>query len=179
LVDMPVDEKNLKRLVADLTTIETISATPTHDQNGDEGPQDLDIVAPPYLQIACRRLWERQFNSANSAKPATATGEPPEEKFLSDYKDGAAREMLKSFCEEILNACDKGDRALIAEAFNYLVTKKGAKMAYALASLADHMGVKEKRLESVLHRLSDDNSRILRESKGPDRALWYELYHDM
>lgn len=176
LVDMPVDEKKLKRLVADLTTIETISATPTHDQNGNEGAQDMDIVAPPYLQIACRRLWERQFNSANRANPAA---EPPEEKFLSNYKDGAAREMLKSFCEEILNAFNKGDRALIAEAFNYLVTKKGAKMAYALASLADHMGVKEERLESVLHRLSDDNSRILRESKGPDRALWYELYHDM
>jgi WD40 repeat protein len=176
LVDMPVDEKKLKLLVADLTTIETISATPTHDQNGDEGPQDSDIVAPPYLQIACRRLWERQFNSAKSI---AQNGNTEAEKFLSDYKDDDARAMLRSFCEEILNAFNKRDRALLAEAFAYLVTKKGAKMAYPLSSLADHMGVKEASLEPILHSLSEMDSRILRESKGPDHALWYELYHDI
>src|SRR6185503_5996518 len=43
LVDMPVDDKKLKRLVVDLTTIETISATPTHNLNGDDGPQESDV----------------------------------------------------------------------------------------------------------------------------------------
>lgn len=179
LVEMPVHEDHLTEFVRELTWICRAESTVKPDQNGSETAVDLDIVPPPYLQIACRRLWERQFNSANSAKPQADGDETPEEQFLSDYKRGDAREMLKSFCEEILNAFNSRDRALIAEAFNYLVTKKGAKMAYALSSLAEHMGVKEERLQSVLHRLSDPDSRILRESKGPDDVLWYELYHDM
>ena len=179
LVDMPVHEDQLTDFVRELTWICRAESTAKPEQNGNETSQDLDIVPPPYLQIACRRLWERQFNSPNSARPAAEEDETPEEQFLSDYKRGDAREMLKSFCEEILDAFNKRDRALIAEAFNYLVTKKGAKMAYALSSLAEHMGVKEDRLQSVLHRLSDPDSRILRESKGPDDVLWYELYHDM
>jgi WD40 repeat protein len=181
LVDMPVEHQQLTKLVGELARIEQTETTTPYDQNGNEAADelDLDLVEPPYLQIACRRLWERQFNSANSIKSRPATSEAQEEKFLSDYQRGDAREMLKSFCEEILNAFNKRERALLAEAFNYLVTKKGAKMAYALSSLADHMGVKEAPLESILHRLSDPDSRILRESQDPDRALWYELYHDM
>ena len=170
LVDMPVEDTQLDHLASDLTKIAKADFTSKQDQNGNEASLDLDIVAPPYLQIACKRLWERQFSSLNG-------NQPHEERFLSNYKSGEAREMLKSFCEEILNAFNKRDRALLAEAFNYLVTKQGAKMAYALSSLAEHMGVKEERLEPVLHRLSD--ARILRESRGADSALWYELYHDM
>jgi WD40 repeat protein len=176
-VDMAVDEKQVVTLVGELASIEKTEVTTTTGQNGNEPAQDLEIVAPPYLQIACRRLWDQQFNSVNGSKPPAT--EPQEEKFLSRYEHGNARAMLKSFCEEILNAFNSRDRALLAEAFNFLVTKRGAKMAYALSSLADHMGVKENQLEPILHHLSEQNSRILRESKGPDNALWYELYHDM
>ena len=175
-VNVPVDKERLAILIDDLTKIRTTATT----SNNHEPQLDVDIVAPPYLQIACQRLWDRQFNSSKDGEPPPTDDKTEENPaFLTKYVVGDARSMLKSFCEDILKAFKKHERSLLAEAFNFLVTKRGAKMAYELSSLADHMSVKEDVLKPVLHRLSDFNSRILRESNGPDQALWFELYHDM
>ena len=200
-VNVPVAEDRLELLVDDLTKIKAAAVATS---NNHESQMDVDTVAPPYLQIACKKLWDQQFKLSQDSEPPATNGKPeeppatngkPEElqatvdkteeppaeadkpKFLAQYQVGDARSMLKSFCYEILKEFDKPDRELLAEAFNFLVTKQGAKLAYPLASLAEHMEVDEDSLKSVLRRLSD--SRILRKSNGPDQAPWFELYHDM
>ena len=35
------------------------------------------------------------------------------------------------------------------------------------------------KLKQALKKLSDDETRILRKSHGPDGSLWFELYHDI
>jgi hypothetical protein len=52
-------------------------------------------------------------------------------------------------------------------------------MAYELRSLADHMEERVVPLKTALEKLSEDDAKILRESRGPDRSYWFELYHDM
>lgn len=125
-----------------------------------------DFVVPPYLQIVCQALWDRR-----------------EEPFLAGYTtagaDSAAK-ILEGFCTQRLR--DLGSerrRDLAARAFDFLMTREGAKMAYQLDRLAEHMGVKKAELFPVLEQLSDEQRPVLRRFKGNDGSWWFELYHDM
>lgn len=171
--NVETDQARLTDLVTDLARIERgepIAADSGSSIDAEEAFIDRDLVELPYLQIACQRLWDRQF----SAEPGATAGT-----FPADYQTGNARRMLKLFCHEKLSSLNDSERAILADAFDFLVTKKGAKIAYELSSLAEHMQVNEDVLKSVLLKLSKPDSRILRESKGPDGSLWFELYHDM
>lgn len=171
-VDVAVSEDKLKPFVGELTHIDKADLA----KDGEVNPEttfERDIIAPPFLQIACQRLWDRQFVTGNGNQNG------PRALFLEDYQSGDAHKMLRSFCHEILSTFNVNDRALLANAFDFLVTKKGAKMAYELSSLAEHMDVEEETLKSVLHKLSLPEKRILRETNAPNNSLWFELYHDM
>jgi WD40 repeat protein len=130
-----------------------------------------EFVVPPYLQIVCYELWER-----------SASDEAP---FLVGYsltpsRENAASAILVNFCRTRLNELKSArQRDLAARAFDFLMTRDGAKMAYQLGRLAEHMDVTKSELEPVLTSLSDEDTRLLRRFKGPDESWWYELYHDM
>jgi WD40 repeat protein len=130
-----------------------------------------DFVVPPYLQIVCAELWERR--------------KPDSPRFLADYGAGAvagnaAADILTGFCQKRLRLLGSTRRQdLAAQAFDFLMTREGAKMAYQLSRLAEHMEVNQLELQPVLKDLSKESTRILRSFKGTDGAWWYELYHDM
>jgi WD40 repeat protein len=137
-------------------------------------PVERDFVIPPYLQIVCRELWDQlpstdqpfleAYGSTNT--PRTATNR--------------AATILREFCRNRLSGLkSERQRDLAARAFDFLMTREGAKMAYQLQRLAEHMDVKQAELEPVLDVLSEEKSRILRRFKGTDESWWYELYHDM
>lgn len=169
---LPIDEVKLKDLVEDLARVEKGEAGIVERAKADESTQaaQRDFVAPPYLQIACQRLWESEFGG-NGTQEVTP--------FLSHYETGDARKMLNLFCQEKLSSLTDKERAILVEAFDFLVTKKGAKMAYELTSLAEHMAMNENVLKAVLVKLSNPASRILKVSSASDGTLWFELYHDM
>lgn len=171
-VKVPVSNEKLTPFVHELTLIDKADLAKS-EANAAENSFERDIIAPPFLQIACQRLWERQYASGNGTNGDSSSD------FLADYKTGDAHAMLRAFCHEILATFNQHDRALLADAFDFLVTKKGAKMAYELSSLAEHMSVKEDVLKSVLQKLSLPEKRILRETNAPNDSLWFELYHDM
>lgn len=175
-VQVQYREANVKELVTDLTKIRR--GAPIDDVNRKPGEVvDLDIVAPPYLQIACRRLWDKTYPTRKDPQTGEETLAVQRTDFLDGYKSGDAWVMLKEFTQEKLMSLTAKERALVADAFGYLVTKQGAKIAYELSSLASHMQADEDALKSVLLKLSKSN--ILRYSKGPDGSRWFELYHDM
>src|ERR1019366_5524414 len=92
----------------------------------------------------------------------------------------AAEDILTGFCQKRLSLLGSTRRQdLAARAFDFLMTREGAKMAYQLSRLAEHMDVGRSELQLVLDKLSEESARILRRFKGTDEALWYELYHDM
>jgi WD40 repeat protein len=194
------NESNLAALVEDLSKIEKGSGSFAERSTYQEGASTRIIkrnfVAPPYLQIACDRLWIAQY--AGNGKQAEAdaaalsvTGASNFKPFLIDYQAGSdvvdherggdAQKALRAFCEEKLSAphLNRTQQDIVARAFGFLVTKQGAKMAYELRSLADHMEERVRPLKVALEKLSQDDAKILRESRGPDRSYWFELYHDM
>jgi len=196
------NKENLSLLVRDLSTFEKSSATlgtAASEQPARSKVISRNFIAPPYLQIACERLWNEQYANPDTAL-ANGPAEPGEAvkdedsrpaQFLANYDSiggqnqngsgGAALRVLRSFCEEKLAApyLTGSEQNLTARAVGFLVTKQGAKMAYELSSLADHMDARIAPLRRTLRKLSQPEARILRESRGLDRSYWFELYHDM
>ncbi len=198
------DEENLRSLVEDLSKIEKGGGSLAERSTGQNKTRaqvvKRNFVAPPYLQIACERLWNKQYaltaeKQAGSllTKPIVISDEGTSyTRFLTDYRagngdstdqepGGDAQKALRSFCEEKLSSpfLSRNEQNIVARAFGFLVTKQGAKMAYELRSLAEHMDERVWPLKTALEKLSQDDAKILRESRGPDRSYWFELYHDM
>jgi WD40 repeat protein len=129
------------------------------------------FVVPPYMQIVCRELWARWTGQRGG-------------RFLHDYRSSGnpavnnSLGILRQFCRHQLGQLQsERERDLAAHAFQYLMTREGAKMAYQRYRLAQHMHVKSRELEPVLNTLYQNG--ILRRFKGVDDSYWYELYHDM
>ncbi len=181
-------DANLRNLVDDLSKIEKGGGSFAERATGADQTKTRVIkrnfVAPPYLQIACERLWNQQYDSTDPRNPNLVP-------FLANYKSGDsaneheaggdAQKALRDFCEEKLSppSLNRSQQNIVAQAFGFLVTKQGAKMAYELRSLAEHMDERVGPLKTALEKLSRDEAKILRESRGPDRSYWFELYHDM
>lgn len=129
----------------------------------------LDAVILPYLQIVCRELWERE--SIWPTVDFLASWEP---------KVDGADHILRAVCQRTLDALGSERRKDIASrAFDYLMTRQGAKLPYELHMLAEHMTVDTDELKHILHYLSESETRLLREYQRPDTSKWFELYHDM
>ena len=187
---------NLDKLVNDLASIQkNFEVTNQPDTNETPRVRVLrrDFVPPPYLQIVCDSLWKEQYEIvAATGDTATNAGTKQDVRlFLENYKAGLgnpvegeesdAQRAVRVFCESKLSApfLKKWEQSVAARAFGFLVTKQGAKMAYELRSLASHMDERVWALKHVLHKLSQPEARILRESRGSEGSYWYELYHDM
>lgn len=125
-----------------------------------------EFVAPPLLQIVCQRLWDANPPTADSGFPAS-------------YKPGGASEALSRYCDEHLDILSESAQLIVSEALGFLMTRQGAKMAYELHSLAEHMKRKPGRIAGALDKLASPAVRILRRSRTPGGETWYELYHDM
>jgi WD40 repeat protein len=200
LSGVDADQDKLTVLVEDLSKIEKGSGTFSERSTNRSASKTRVIrrtfVAPPYLQIACERLWQQQYGAARTAPVKAVKSQvedaKPFDKFLIDYRTGNgdstagepggdAQKALRDFCQEKLSPpfLTRTQQDLIARAFGFLVTKQGAKMAYELRSLAEHMDESVLPLKTALEKLSTDEAKILRESRGPDRSYWFELYHDM
>jgi len=178
IVNVSTNGEKLKVLVRDLARVDKEKTVSSGGSVAGDGSLVRDIVPPPYLQIACQSLWDQQFRT-NNGSPVEDTNGLDQDHFLANYQTGQARQMLRLYCRQKLASLNQSERALLAGAFDYLVTKQGAKMAYELSTLAEHMQVKVAVLKSVLVKLSIPESRILRQTNGPGGALWFELYHDM
>jgi WD40 repeat protein len=180
LQGVAVEPQNLARMTEELAALETVcepaanwkrlfakGAAATADDKSTRIVRNF--VPPPYLQIACSELWTAGCLAAVANVPT----------FLASYEAGAANRAVRGYCERHFKKLRRGEKALLARAFDYLVTSRGAKMAYEAARLAYHMNTSEKKVEGVLDKLAAPDVRILRASRSPNGAKWFELYHDV
>ncbi len=167
----------IDRLLADLATVE----------HGNRSASGL-FVDPPYLQIVCHRMWDRE-----SPQPGQA--------FLRTYEEGAARMELEAYCREKLNTqLSQRQRFLVRRALEHLTGPHEAKKFVRVSELARELGHRDsERLTAALRPLAASDVRILREwtehrrERGEDvsdgcapapaavaeRRQVYQLYHDM
>ena len=181
LAETDVNRRKLDLLLSDLSKVEkgAAGAAERSTTGGKAAGRviERDFIIPPYLQIACHKIWEERAGKA----PAGGNGNAAPFVFLDDYEEGQAQRTLQKFCFDKLSALSFREKDLAAQSFDFLVTKQGAKMAYEFASLASAMRLRfsKKKLKTALDKLSAPDTRILRYSRGPDQSHWYELYHDI
>jgi len=147
------------KLLADL------SAREVNPHSGSPIAEPIDTVEPAYLQIVCSQLWEVNKNDPERIlRYATYEGK------------GMAKGLLKSYVKDTINQFSTTEQRLASQAFNHLVTRRGAKMAYTADALAKAIEGTPAQLAIVLERL--EQGRILR-SQSRQGERWYELYHDL
>jgi len=126
------------------------------------GPEDG--VEPAYLQLVMRRLWERE-TAAGSSVLRIATLEAM----------GSMRAIVGDHLREAMDRLTPAERRRMAEAFRYLVTPSGVKIAQRRHDLARLTHTREPELVAPLEKLSAAGARILR---PVDEAPTYEIFHD-
>ncbi|MBU0655911.1 MAG: hypothetical protein KJ914_12400, partial [Gammaproteobacteria bacterium] len=124
-----------------------------------------ESVEPPYLQIVCSQLWERE------------QGNPDKTLRLNTYQAaGGAVGLVQNYIQHTLNGFTEREKYLASRAFDHLVSRHGAKMPYTAEDLAEAISANTGELRAVLEKLT--RVRILRSQQREDK-IWYELYHDM
>jgi WD40 repeat protein len=159
--------ENLSLLLRDLLSVDTACQLGSEPASGSRRLRDY--VPPPYLQIVCYRLW-RHTASVQNGDWRT---------FPDSYHKDDARHELELYCRETLDLLTTSEKDLICDALGFLMTSQGAKMAYELSNLAQHMDAQQEELCEALEQLSRTEVRILRQFTSPDGSIWFELYHDM
>lgn len=122
-------------------------------------------VEPAYLQLAMRRLWERE-TAAGSSVLRVATLEAM----------GSMRAIVGDHLREAMDRLTPAERRRMAEAVRFLVTPSGAKIAQRRDDLARLTHTRDAELAAPLEKLSASDARILR---PVDEAPTYELFHDV
>ena len=125
----------------------------------------VEGVEPAYLQLVMRRLWDRE-TAAGSSVLRTET--------LAGL--GTLREIVGDHLQEAMDRLTPAERRAMAEAFRYLVTPSGAKIAQSRSDLARLTGADESALAAPLEKLAGGDTRILR---PVDERPAYEIFHDV
>lgn len=122
-------------------------------------------VEPAYLQLVMRRLWDREVRSG-SFLLRIATLESM----------GTLRDIVSEHLREAMARLTPAERRRMAEAFHYLVTPSGAKIAQRRDDLAQLTGAREDEIAAPLKKLAAGDARILR---PVDDSPSYEIFHDL
>jgi WD40 repeat protein len=140
---------------------------------GAGGPQRArERIETPYLQLVMTSLWshERRRDS-HMLKLAT----------LQEL--GGAREIMRAHLDSALASLSEAEYDTALEAFRYLVTPSGAKIALAASDLAELLERPYEQVAGVLEKLAGAEERILRKLPPPagrsGPADRYELFHDV
>ena len=122
-------------------------------------------VEPAYLQLVMRRLWDHDAGSGSSQlRIATLDAM------------GTLREIVSEHLGAAMDALTPVERRRMGDAFHFLVTPSGAKIAQSRYDLAQLTGVSEAEIAAPLEKLAAPDARILR---PVDDSPSYEIFHDV
>lgn len=127
-------------------------------------------IEAPYLQLALRRLWEKERREGSS------------ELRLETLKAlGDAKGIAKVHFENTMKALPENERRLCTTIFDRMVTPSGMKIALSAADLANLTNENQKQVLSVLEELAGGPSRIIQCVPSPkdDRTFLFEIFHDV
>ena len=132
--------------------------------------EDGDRIAAPFLQLVLERLWHEERGQGSNVLRRSTLRRLGETKGIVE---GHVRRGLAALSEE--------EQDVAAQAFRFLVTSSGAKVAHSAADLAEFTGLREERVEPVLEKLAGAETRILTRlpAPRPGGSSSYELYHDL
>jgi WD40 repeat protein len=129
-----------------------------------------DRVETPYLQLVMTHVWNEEVGGGSRQL-----------RLATLKRLGKGREILRRHLDEAMDALTSRERDLAFEVFHYLVTPSGTKIAHSVSDLSEYARVDERRLGSLLKRLTAQDTRILRSFRTIDdeAKVRYEIFHDL
>ena len=134
-------------------------------------------IETPILQVVLTALWEREAELGSRTLRAET---------LRDL--GGAAQLLGDRLNERMRMLDREEQEIAANIARFLVTPSGTKIALTAADLSqlayekpDLAAAATPRVESVLQKLAEGDTRILRPvaPQGGKGATRYEIFHDV
>lgn len=165
-----IDPALVEAVLTQVRTGQVVLGEAGRGRLSEAAPEDGRIEAP-YLQLVMTRLW-REERAAGSHVLRLET--------LNRL--GGADRIVRTHLDEVMNALMPTERRAAAQAFRYLVTPSGTKIAHTVADLADYAGVPQARLEPMMEKLSSGDVRIVRPiapSPGRPTVARFEIFHDV
>lgn len=128
-------------------------------------------IETPYLQMVMTRLWDEE-QAAGSRRLRRET--------FTETLGGAER-IVRTHLDREMAKLAPAEQDVAAQAFRFLVTRSGTKIALAVEDLAGYTELPPATLAPVLERLAAGERRILRPVPVPDPAdsTRYEIFHDV
>ena len=132
-------------------------------------------IETPYLQMVLTRLWEEESRrGSRTLRADTFTAPPP-------AGLGGADQIVRTHLDHEMAKLAPAERDIAAQAFRFLVTRTGTKIALAVEDIAGYSSLADTALAPVLDKLAAGERRILRRVPVLDRpdAVRYEIFHDV
>lgn len=128
-------------------------------------------IETPYLQLTLTRLWDEEMGAGSRVL-----------RLETLKRLGGAKNIVRTHLDTTMSGLSPAEQDGAAEAFRYLVTPSGTKIAYTASDLVQLADVREEQLKPILKRLAGD-ARILRAVAPPadqlDAPVRYEMFHDV
>ena len=133
--------------------------------------EEADAIEAPYLQLVLTRIWDEEGRRASKELRCST---------LNDL--GGVDSIVETHLDQTMSVLSFDERNVAAQAFHFLVTPSGTKIAHTSADLAKYAGVEPGELRPVLAKLTGGQDRVLRAvqpAPGSDEAERYEIFHDV
>lgn len=128
-------------------------------------------IETPYLQLVLTKLWNEEM-AAGSRVLRRQTLE----------RLGKVDSIVDEHVREVFAGLSRGERRVARRTIRHLVTASGGRTVQGAADLAEVSRLPAERIEPVLHRLSGQESRLLRPlapSRGQPGEVRFEVLHDV
>ena len=128
-------------------------------------------IETPYLQLVMTRLWEEEVKAQSGVLRLETLS-----------RLGGAERIVRTHLDKAIGGLPREEQDIAAQAFHFLVTPGGTKIAHTISDLSGYADLPELQLTSVLEKLSGGDIRILRAIQpAPDQpaAPRYEIFHDV
>jgi WD40 repeat protein len=140
---------------------------------GDGGSSQVDAMGPArvetaYLQLVMKRLWDEELTIGSQ-----------EVRLQTLRRLGGADTIVRGHLDDAMVTLPPPQRDAAAEAFRFLVTSGGRKIALSADELSEFSGAAAAPLEPALEHL--ERERILRPipPAEPGGVARHEIYHDV
>jgi WD40 repeat protein len=131
---------------------------------------DGDRIAAPFLQLVLERLWNEERHEGSYVLRRSTL-----------ERLGETQGIVEAHVRRGLATLSEPEQDIAAQAFRFLATRSGTKIAQTAADLSEFTGIRERTLERVLEKLGRADTRILNRlpPPRPGGSPNYQLYHDL
>jgi WD40 repeat protein len=137
-------------------------------------------IETPYLQLVMTRLWSED---GVDGRHVSQNGTNLSVLRLETLRRlGGAERIVRTHLDTTMEALTAREREVAAQAFHYLVTPSGTKIAHSVTDIAQYAALPEADIAPVLEKLSASGARVLLPVAPPlDRptVVRYEIFHDV